>query len=273
MDQETLVSELTNRIGDPDVSERTINEVAQRALPMFADDTKITDNLWDFTIGTVKTALGQERAERKAWITKQQETLANNDKSAREAWQKEFVEKWNKDHAPKPDTKPSEGDEHKEDDNLDDKISAAIAKALKAQNDKLYGEDGKSGVFGEITDFIKQSKEDARAAKEGAIRKELKDYLLKRGADPEREALLNLTVKEATIDKDFDIDKAKLDVEKAYQQKFKDFYGNGGKPFGGKSAGGAQGGADDELKKYLQIKAERAKSEASAAEELRKKFK
>lgn len=266
MDQETLVNELKTRVGDTDLSERTVTEVAKNALPMFADDSKITDDLWNFTVGTVKSAMGQERAERKSWIAKQQETLAASDKAEREKWQKEFEEKWAKEHptaAPPQTTAPSNGgDEDK------------VAKALEAYNKKLFGEDGKSGLIGAqlatTSEFIQKSNAQAKEAKIGAMRKELKDYLV--GKNASREPVINLAVKEMALDENSDIDKAKIEVEKSYEAKFKEFYGDGAKPYGGPSAGGGENGVDGDLKKYIQDRAKTAEKEAADAESLRKKF-
>lgn len=272
MEQETLVNELKTRVGDTDLSERTVTEVAKSALPLFADDSKITDELWNATTQMLKSALGQERAERKDWITKQQETLANADRTAREQWQKEFEEKWAKEHTAQ--ELPLNQDSPSINQGDDDKIAAAVAKAMEAQNKKLFGEDGKTGILGQMSDFIKQSQTQAKEAKVSAIRKELKDYLVTKGANlKQREPLINLTVKNVAIDDNFDIDKAKLEVEKAYEKNYKDFYGDGGKPFGGDSVGSGASSADADLKKYLEGKAAKAKAEADAADNLRKKFK
>lgn len=272
MEQETLVSELKNRIGDPDVSERTIQEVAKNALPMFADDSKITDGLWNFTIGTVKTALGQERAERKDWITKQQETLAANDKTAREQWQREFEEKWTKEHptqTPPPAQTPPATPPAKDDD--DDKVS----KALEAYNEKLFGKDGKSGLIGgqlaATGEFIKQSNAKAKEQKIESMRKELKDYLV--GKRASREPVINLAIKEMALDENTDIDKAKIEVEKSYEAKFKEFYGDGGRPFGGESAGGdGNANPDEDVKKYLESQAAKLAERQKRTDALKKSF-
>lgn len=262
MEQETLVSELRNRVGDPDISERTINQVAQSALPMFADDSKITDDLWNFAVTTVKSAVGQERAARKDWITKQQETLAESDKKAREQWQKDFEAKWAKDH--QPDDKG--GDE--------DKVAKAVSEALKGYNTKLFGEDGKSGLIGaqlaSTSEFIKQSNAKAKEARIESMRKELKDYLV--GKKASREPVINLAIKEMNLDDDTDIDKAKIEVEKSYEAKFKEFYGDGGKPFGGESAGGGEANPDEDVKKFLESRAKEREERQKRIDEMKKSF-
>lgn len=266
MEQETLVSELRTRVGDPDISERTISQVAQSALPMFADDSKITDDLWNFAVTTVKSAVGQERANRKDWITKQQETLAASDKTAREKWQKEFEAKWNEDHnAGEPAPQPVK----------DDNIEEAVKKALGDYNTKLFGEDGKSGLIGaqlaSTSEFIKQSNAKAKEQKIESMRKELKDYLV--GKKASREPVINLAIKEMALDENTDIDKAKIEVEKSYESKFKEFYGDGGKPFGGESAGG-EGSAnpDEDVRKYLEGLAAKQADRQKRTEALKKSF-
>lgn len=266
MEQETLVNELRTRVGDPDLSERTLTEVANSALPLFKDDSKITDALWDTTTQVLKSAIGQERAARKDWITKQQETLANNDKAARAQWQKEFEEKWVKTHqAPEPKSEPIPSQPANTD------TDAIVAKALEAYNKRLFGEDGKSGVIGEISSFIKQAEAKEKAAKVDSIRKELKSYLI--GKKASREPVINLAIKDLEINDNSDIDQLKIAAEKSYENMFNQLYPGSGSPYGGQGSGGKEGGADADLKAYLQKKVEAAKQEALEADQLRKKFK
>lgn len=279
MEQETLVSELKNRVGDPDISERTINQVAQSALPMFADDSKITDDLWNLTVTTLKSAVGQERADRKDWITKQRETLANADKTAREKWQKDFEVKWAKDHpaqttpstppttpTPPAPPAPKEGEYD---------VTEAVKKALSDYNTKLFGEDGKSGLIGaqlaSTSEFIKQSNAKAKEQKIEGIRKELKDYLISKKAS--REPVINLAIKEMVLDENTDIDEAKIAVERSYEAKYKEFYGDGGKPYGGESAGG-EGNAnpDEDVKKFLEGQTAKLAERQKRTEALKKSF-
>lgn len=278
MEQETLVSELRNRVGDPDISERTISQVAQSALPMFADDSKITDDLWNFAVTTVKSAVGQERADRKDWITKQQETLAEKDKKAREQWQSSFEKKWNAEHqpAPKPKDEPkSEPKSEPDHGDSEEKIAKAVSEALKSYNTKLFGEDGKSGLIGaqlaSTSEFIKQSNAKAKEAKIESMRKELKDYLI--GKKASREPVINLAIKEMALDENTDINKAKIDVEKSYEAKYKEFYGDGGKPFGGESAGGGmENNPDEDVKKFLEEQAAKQSERQKRSEQLRASF-
>lgn len=274
MEQETLVSELRNRVGDPDISERTINQVAQSALPMFADDSKITDDLWNFAVTTVKSAVGQERAARKDWITKQQETLAESDKKAREQWQKDFEAKWAKDHQSTPPTTPPADNKPDDKGGDEDKVAKAVSEALKGYNTKLFGEDGKSGLIGAqlaaTSEFIKQSNAKAKEARIESMRKELKDYLV--GKKASREPVINLAIKEMNLDDDTDIDKAKIEVEKSYEAKFKEFYGDGGKPFGGESAGGGEANPDEDVKKFLESRAKEREERQKRIDEMKKSF-
>lgn len=272
MTQEELVSGLKERVGDNSFSDQTFEIAAKNALPLFADDSKVTDETWNFPVGLMKGLNGQYNADVASQVNSQKEKLSAENKIAQEKWQQDFKAQWEKDH-PVP-TPPAPPAPTPTPENGDDKIAAAVAKAMEAQNKKLFGEDGKTGILGQMSDFIKQSQTQAREAKISSIRKELKDYLVEKGANlKQREPLINLTVKQLQIDENSDIDRAKIDVEKAYEKNYKDFYGDGGKPFGGDSAGGGASTADADMKKYLQTKAEAAKKEAEAADNLRKKFK
>lgn len=278
MDQATLVQGLRERTGENSFSDKTFEAAAQSVLPLFADDSKVTDETWNIPVGILKGLNGQYNADVANSINQQKEKLLADNKAAQEKWQSDFKAQWEKDHPaqtppPAPQTPPAQTPPA----NGGSAEGDAVTKALDAYNEKLFGKDGKSGLIGgqlaATSDFIKQSKVQAEEAKANAIRKELKDYLVSKGASTKKEALLNYTVKSVNIGEGFDIDKAKLDIEKDYSKKYKEFYGDGGQPFGGESAGGAQGGSDAELKKYLEGKQKEAQAEAQAAENLRKKFK
>lgn len=268
MTQEELVSGLKERVGETSYSDQTFEVAAKSVQSLFADDGKVTDETWSIPVGILKGLQGQYNADVAHTVNSQKEKLAAENRIAQEKWREDFEAQWEKDHpaATSPASQPTPSAD-------DDKIAKAVAAAMKEQNAKLFGEDGKSGILGEMGEFLKQSKAQAAEAKVASIRKELKDYLVEKGASLKREPLINLTVKQMQLDENSDIDKAKLEVEKAYERNYKDFYADGGKPFGGDSAGGGATAADGNLKKYLEGKAEEAKKEAEAADSLRKKFK
>lgn len=221
--------------------------------------------------GKVSSRTGESCKE--DWITKQQETLAESDKKAREQWQKEFEAKWAEDHKPTP---PATDPKNKPDDKGgdEDKVAKAVSEALKGYNTKLFGEDGKSGLIGaqlaSTSEFIKQSNAKAKEARIESMRKELKDYLV--GKKASREPVINLAIKEMNLDDDTDIDKAKIEVEKSYEAKFKEFYGDGGKPFGGESAGGGEANPDEDVKKFLESRAKEREERQKRIDEMKKSF-
>lgn len=275
MTQEELVAGLKERVGNSSFQDRTFEDVAKNALPLFADDSKVSDETWNIPVSIMKTINGQFSAEVASTINSEKERINAENKQAQEKWQKDFSAKWEREHskakavnaARKADNEPVKTETGSE----DDRIAKAVDAAMKAQSVKLFGEDGNGGILGKIGDFMRQTQQQTKEAKMRSMREDLKQYLIERGASTAREPLINLTVKQIELDENSDIDKAKLDVEKLYQKNYKSFYGDGGKPFGGSSAGAA-GGPDENLKKYLQDKAEKTHAEAESAESLRKKF-
>lgn len=279
MNQETLVNELKTRVGDTDLSDRTFSEVAENALPMFADDSKITDDTWKLPVGMLKSLSGQYRADQKAWINGEREKLAAADKASREEFEKNFKAQWEKDHptAAQSQSKPADDKKVADDKGADDgnAMVKAIMEAIAANNAKLFGDDGKGGTIGaqlaSVNKFIEQSNAKAKEARIEGVRKELKDYLV--GKKANREPVINLAIKDLKIDDNSDIDKLKIEVEKSYEAKYKEFYGDGGKPFGGSSAGGGDTESpDEEVKDYLKKQNEKYEKRMQRAEDLRKSF-
>ena len=78
-----------------------------------------------------------------------------------------------------------------------------------------------------------------------------------------RDAVVNLSIKELEVASVSDIDELKIKVEKIYEERYKDFYGDSGKPFGGDSAGGTGNvGGSDEVTEYLKKRGEAAAKQA-----------
>lgn len=263
MEKEALIEGLKSKVGENDfgvLSGQTVDALVATFLPSFADDDKVTDETWKIPVEVVKNYAGQYRhdlatktAEEKARLAKENENLA---KSLAEKQIEEFKAEWAKTHNTKPANKNNDGDNEKSD----------VEKALEAYNIKLFGEDGKGGLIGgklsETSDFIASSKKAIEAEKISNIKKQLKGYLVEE-RKASRDAVVNLSIRDLEITSDSDIDELKIKVEKIYEERYKDFYGDSGKPFGGDSAGGTgNGGGSDEVTEYLKKRGEAAAKQA-----------
>ena len=263
MEKEALIEGLKSKVGENDfgvLSGQTVDALVATFLPSFADDDKVTDETWKIPVEVVKNYAGQYRhdlatktAEEKARLAKENEKLA---KSLAEKQIEEFKAEWAKTHNAKPANENNDGNNEKSD----------VEKALEAYNIKLFGEDGKGGLIGgklsETSDFIASSKKAIEAEKISSIKKQLKGYLVEE-RKASRDAVVNLSIRDLEITSDSDIDELKIKVEKIYEERYKDFYGDSGKPFGGDSAGGTgNGGGSDEVTEYLKKRGEAAVKQA-----------
>lgn len=275
MEKEALISGFKERLGDNAsvVSERSYDEIATAALPAFADDTKITDETWKLPVQMLNTLVGQYRHDVADGITKgktqwQSEADAANKKSVEDQITA-FKAQWEKDH-PAP-TQPK-AEPQTEEEKRKAELQELVKGILAENNKQLLGEDGAIGKLSKsVTDFMEGYNRQQKEAQVNGVRKQVTDYLSGLGAASK--PALNLAVKQLEIGDTFDIDELKLQAKKGYEAIYKEFYSDGGKPFGGSGAGGGQGGADEELKKYLEGKQNDAAKEAQDAENLRKKFK
>ena len=269
MEKETLIQNLKAKVGETDfavLSQRTIDSIVDPLLPSFADDEKVTEETYALPVNMLKSYIGQYRHDlaegmksgKTAWETEQKAAQKKAIEDALAAAKAEW-EKGKKTEDPAEKKKPATEDIDKK---IEDKFNLL-----------LEGLTGKEGAIGKLSDtvntfisgFEQRRKEDAV----NKIRESLKSYLLdERLAD--REPVVNLAIKEMTIDEKSDLDTLKVEVEKKYEQLYKDFYGDGN---GGPYAGGAGGGQDsnkafDDFIKERKAQAEREAKDAEALTKL-----
>lgn len=268
MEKNLLIQNLKSKAGIDNLSDRTYDEVATVLLPQFADDEKITDESWNLPIQMLKSMSGQLRHEVADGITKGKTQWETEQKAAQQKAIDDamaaFKEKWEKEHQ----TADPDKDKYKDKDKtLDQQIADAIAKAMGG----LTAEDGALGkLTKQFTDYMAKQEQEKKDAIVKKIREDLKSYLLDtRLAD--REPVVNLAIKEIEIKEDSDFDKLKIEVEKKYEAKYKEFYGDTGS---GPYAGGAGGGTNTNKEFEEFIKQRKAEADAAAkdTEALEKKM-
>lgn len=275
MEKESLIEGLRSRLGDnaTAVSDRSYDEIAMAALPMFADDDKVTDDTWKVPVQMLSSLVGQYRHDVADGIAKGKDTWTAeqgeaNKKAVAEAVAKAKAE-WEASLKGKADgaAAKAEGNDGKKNTNLD--ILEQVKSLLAENNKQLLSADGAIGkltssVNGFMENYNKQQKENL----ESGIRKQIADYLSNKGAS--YKPAVNLAIKNLEIGDNPDMDVLKLQAEKGYMSIVKDFYGDGGKPFGGTGTGGTGKGLVDD---YIKQRAQEAQKEANDAEALRKSFK
>ena len=112
MEKDILIQNLKTKVGEDNckvISDKTFDGIAESVLPMFADDSKITDETWKLPVATLIQFAGQKRFDEKA-----------------------FTERFKADYAKEYETK------HETD--VTARINAAVAKALedyKREHDRV----------------------------------------------------------------------------------------------------------------------------------------
>jgi len=103
MEKDILIQNLRTKVGEDNakvISDKTFDGIAESVLPMFADDSKITDETWKLPVATLIQFAGQKRFDEKT-----------------------FTEKFKSDYA------REYAIQHEKD--VDGRINAAVAKALE----------------------------------------------------------------------------------------------------------------------------------------------
>lgn len=278
MEKTNLIAEFRTRVGEDNhefISDQTFESMAEVYLPRFSDDTKITDETWNEPIAALKNFAGQAKSSRMAFATKyEEEAKAKNQKAIDDAVAAAKAE-WEKTRG-QGGSGSGSGEKGGTGGNSDE-TSKAVEKALEDYNKKLFGEDGKSGLIGgqlsTTADFIKTQIQNQEQAKLSEIGKQLKEFLT--GEKATKEFAINLAVKNIVggikeVAK-ADIDALKLSVKKEYETVYKEAYGNGGKPFGGTSAGGGEEDETDdpEVKKFLEERKKNLEAQSNKLEAIK----
>lgn len=276
MEKEALIQGFKERLGDNAsvVSDRSYDEIANVALPAFADDSKVTDETWKLPVSMLNSLVGQYRHEVAEGITKGKTQWAAENAEANKKAVADgiaaFKAQWEKDHLTSPPAKDPEPKTEDEKRKLE--LTDLVKGILEENNKQLLGEDGAIGKLTKsMTGFMETYNKQQRETLVSGVRKQVTEYLTELGASSK--PALNLAVKQLEIGDNPDLDALKLSAKKGYEAIYKEFYSDGGKPFGGSGSAGGGNGSDDALKKYLEEKQRTAEKEANDAENLRKKFK
>lgn len=262
MEKELFLSTLKDKSQVDNLSDRSFDEVATMWLPLFSDDSKITEESWSMPIQMVKTMSGQLRHDISTGIGEAKSQWEKDAATARqkavEAALSEAKAAWEKPDDIKPAPLPQPPID------LENKISEAVSAAVK----DLVSEKGLIGMQNKkLDDFISAYTKNEKAKQEAEIKGKIRKHLISRGVDDDDYAL-EITMEKLAIGDTPDLKALTEKAEKDYEAIFKRMYKNGAQPFAG-GAGGAGGGQDSlaEFEKFIQgKKAEMAEQEAEANE-------
>lgn len=268
MEKEALIQGFKERLGDNAsvVSDRSYDEIANVALPSFADDSKITEDTWKLPVQMLNTLVGQYRHDVANGITNAKtQWVTENDAANKKAIEDgiaAFKTQWEKEHAT---PAPSQTDEERHKTEITE-----LVKGILAENNKqLLSDEGVIGKLSKsVTGFMDSYNKQQRAAQLNDIRSQITNYLTELGATSE--PAVRLAVKQLEIGENPDIDALKLSAKKNYETINTEFFGDGAKPYRGQAGGSAGGGI---AAQYIKEQGEKLQKEAQDAEALRKTFK
>ncbi len=282
MEKDILIQNLKTKVGEDNskvISDKTFDGIAESVLPMFADDSKITDETWKLPVATLIQFAGQKRFDEKEFTEKfkadyAKEYGAQHEKDVEtriNAAVAKALEDYKKEH---PEGGGGKGGEDPKD--IDVKVQEAVKNALAG----LTGADSELGKsLATINQFVKTQQEREKTETLNRVKTQLQSYLTeletaarKGGSIPaEITALIEDTVKYLEYGENPTYDELKSTVKTAYEKEYKRRYPNGGKPFGGDSTGGSGGGSDFVKDRIERLKQE-AQDSANYATELEKTF-
>ena len=275
MEKDILIQNLRTRVGEDDskaISDKTFEGIAESVLALFADDTKITEETWNLPVATLKQFAGQKRYDEKVFTEKfktdyAKEYSAQHEKDVEERIRvatAKAIEDYKKEHP----EKNGDGNDggNKGDADIDKKINDAVAKALEG----ITGADSELGKsLATISDFVKTQTEREKTAAKVRVKADLKQHLLNLKAN--NEACVDDALDDIEYGDNPTFDSLKQKAIAAYEKRYKRYYADGGKPFGGDSTGGTGGNNSFVKEKIEQLKKEAADS-ANYAAEMKKTF-
>lgn len=275
MEKDILIQGLRTRIGEDDakvISDRTFDGVATEVIDLFADDATVTEDTWKLPVALLKQFAGQKRFDEKNFAEKFKADYAKEYDTAHEKDVKERIriatekalEEYKKTLKDEP-GKDGNGSAEIEKE-LERKINEAVSAALKG----ITGADSEFGkMTAQLTKFVKSQEQREKTENLNLVKKELKDHLLALKAT--NEACIDDALDDIEYGEEPTFDGLKQSAITAYEKRYKRYYADGGKPFGGQNAGGA--GSTSFVEERIKRLEKEAKEGAAYASDVEKTFK
>lgn len=274
MEKDILIQNLRTKVGEDNcksISDKTFEGIANVYLPLFADDSKITEDTWKFPVAALNEFAGQKRFDEKAFAEKfkadyAKEYATQHEKDVETRIQTavaKALDDYKKEHPEK------NGDDNGGTgggDDLETKVNDAVAKALAA----VTGKDSElSKSLQTINNFVKSQQDREKTEAKNRVKAELKKHLLALKAN--NEACVDDALDDIEYGENPTFEDLKQSVISAYEKRYKRYYANGGKPFGGDSTGGG-GGSNSYVKDRIEALKKEAEDSANYSAELKKTF-
>ena len=275
MEKDILIQNLKTKVGEDNckvISDKTFDGIAESVLPMFADDSKITDETWKLPVATLIQFAGQKRFDEKAFTerfkadyAKEYETKHETDVTARiNAAVAKALEDYKKEHPENGGGTGGNGGAST--DELDTKVQDAVKKALEG----LTGAESEFGkMTATMTNFMKSQMEREKTATLNSVKSDLKKHLLSLKAN--NEACIDDALDDIEYGDNPTFDGLKQAAVSAYEKRYKRYYADGGKPFGGAGTGG-NGSEQGFVKDTIERLKREAEESANYATDMEKTF-
>lgn len=275
MEKDILIQGLKTRIGEDDakiISDKTFDGVATEVLSLFADDTKVTDETWKLPVALLKQFAGQKRFDEKNFTERFKTEYANEFQTQHEKDVEtrintavaKALEDYKKEHPENGGGNGGKGGASEE--LLDEKVAKAVKEAMA-------GLTGADSDFGKMTAtmnaFMKSQLEREKTATLNSVKSELKKHLVALKAN--NEACIDDALDDIEYGDTPTFDGLKQAAVAAYEKRYKRYYADGGKPFGGDGTGG-NGGDNDFVKERIARLKQEAEENANYATEMEKTF-
>ena len=268
------IQNLRTRVGEDNakvISDKTFEGIANVYLPLFADDSAITDETWKFPVAALNEFAGQKRFDEKTFTEKfkadyAKEYATQHEKDVAERIRvatEKALEEYKAKHTQKDGGDGGGGSA----DDLDTKVKAAVAEAMKG----LTGEGSElSKTLATITGFVTSQQEREKTDTKNRVKAELKKHLVALKAN--NEACIDDALDDIEYGDTPTFEGLKQTAIAAYEKRYKRYYADGGKPFGGDSTGG-NGGTTSIVKEKIEKLKQEAKENANYATDIEKTFK
>lgn len=265
MEKDILIQNLRTRIGEDNasiISDKTFEGIADAYLPMFADDSKITDEMWNYPVAVLNAYAGQKRHDDKVFAQKfktdyETQHQKDVDQRIKEATEK-AIEEYKKTLEGTGNGNESDGDSGNPADDMEERIRAILGDKLRERDDEI------TKLRKTVEDFTASQKEREKTARRDQVKGDLKKHLISLKAN--NEACIDDALDSLDFGDEPTLEGLKQAAVAAYEKRYKRYYGDGGKPFGGESAGGSGDGSGSIVKDHI----ERVKQQVQDAEDYAK---
>lgn len=234
MEKEILIQNLRERLGADKasvISEKSFDAFGEMWKDRFADDAKITDDTWKEPLTILSQFAGQKRHDDASFAQRYQNDY---DAKMKAEWEKKIeaakaaaIEAYKKEQ--------DGGNESKNggiDDNGAKSMEEIIAEKVAQSIGKLTSEEGEIGKLSKlISGFIEESNKRDRTAQLKTTKSNLAEYL--RGLGASSEPTIEDAINDIQYGDKLDLEELKPQIKNAYEARYKRYFGDGGKPFGG----------------------------------------